>query len=165
MSWSIEIYSRRPARLTTEELARGMNDAAPSLELCDGTAAESWALCDPQTGERFCLIQAASFEEESETDPELVSLLEQEIADSDADDGAIDEAYTGELKDALRNARWHYTISAARDTPDAETATVRAAYGVAAVANGLVHDLQSGAWMDASLFEEMLDAYGASLPF
>lgn len=165
MSWSIEIYSRRNARLTDDELARGMADATPSLELCDGATPESWALRDRQTGQPFSTVQATSFLEESDTDPELLMLLEEEITESDAEDGAIDEDYTGELKEAVRNAIWHYTVSAAADTPDAQTATVRAAYGVASVANGVVHDLQSGAWMDASLFEEMLDAYGASAPF
>lgn len=176
MSWSIEIYTGHEARLTEEELERGLRKAAPSLQLCEGTRRDNWALCDPQTSERFCVIQAASFLEETDADPELLSMLEYEIAASgdaedeeesegeDADDG-IDAAYAARLKAALHTARWHYTVSAAADSPECQMATVRAAYGVAHVGCGLVHDMQSGAWMDATLFEEMLDAYGAGVPF
>jgi len=142
-----------------------MQTATPSLEVCEGATPDNWALCDRNSGERFSLIQVTSFREENDTDPELLCLLEEEIIESDADDGTFDEDYTGELKEAIRNAIWHYTVAAAHDTADAQLATVRAAYGIASVANGVVHDMQSGAWMDASLFEEMLDAYGAGKPF
>jgi hypothetical protein len=37
---------------------------------------------------------------------------------------------------------------------------VRAAYALTRLGGGVVHDQQSGAWMDAELFESLLDAYG-----
>jgi hypothetical protein len=166
MSWSIEIYSCRETRLSDDELKRSVAEATPSLGLCDGPVAGSWALCDAQSNQRFVLILVAPFREECEADPELLTLLEQEIAESDADDGDIDAEYTTRLQSILRNARWHYTIAAVRaDDPESERATVRAANALANMGEGLVHDLQSGAWMDAALFEDMLDAYGASAPF
>lgn len=166
MSWSIEIYSCRETRFAYDELKQSVAQATPSLKLCDGPVAESWSLCDAQTGQCFVLILVAPFREECDADRELLILLEQEIIESDADDGDIDTKYTSRLQHILRNARWHYTIAAVRaDDPEAERATVRVANALANTGDGLVHDLQSGAWMDAVLFEDMLDAYGASAPF
>jgi hypothetical protein len=44
--------------------------------------------------------------------------------------------------------------------PEQERAVVRAAYALSRLGGGVIHDLQSGAWMDAGLFEGLLDAYG-----
>jgi hypothetical protein len=169
MSWSLEIYQSRDTRLSSQELTQSLEEIAPSLSVCEESTDESsstrFSLCD-STGRRLVWVHIASFVSECDSDAELMSVLEREITESDADDGDLDETYTTRLKELLRSAKWHVTFSAAqKDVPEQETAVVRATYAAAETGSGLIHDLQSGAWMDSDLFEEMLDAYSATDPF
>ncbi|HEX8552749.1 MAG TPA: hypothetical protein VF681_14465 [Abditibacteriaceae bacterium] len=169
MSWSLEIYQSRDTRPTQQELTEALKEIAPSLSVCEESIDEPnsarFSLCDSE-GKRLVWVHIASFTSECDADSELVSVLEREISESDADDGDLDENYTARLKDLLRSARWHVTFSAAqKDVPEQETAVVRSTYAASKIGSGLIHDLQSGAWMDSDLFEEMLDAYAAAAPF
>jgi hypothetical protein len=170
MSWSLEVFSTRSQRLTTEELAARLTIVAPSLSIqAEGLAPigddkKDWARLQVKTSETpLAHIVATPFDDEQEADPELIFVLEQEITESDAAVDAMDEKFTSQLKHLLRTSCWHYIVSVdENDVPAHEWATIRTAYAISQIENGLVHDLQSGAWMDAELFEGLLDAYGAN---
>ena len=183
MSWTLEIFSSQSDQVTAAQLATRLGAASPVLIVVVPRAAaakdEDAVRDEPQvrlwqnltlaasdaSGELLADLQAIPFAVEREADLEVSALLamfEAEIVSSDLEDGGIDEEYSSRLRQMLQDARWHYTISVRRnDRPEQERAVVQAAYAIS-LAGGVVHDLQSGAWMDAELFENLLDAYGVA---
>ena len=175
MGWSLEVFSSCAAKITVAELADAMLRLALPLAVAadaDEPAPPDSAASDWQTlllsttigpARVLAQVQAQPFAAEQEADPQLMSLFELEIAESDAEDGVVDEQYTTHLRETLEQARWHYSVSVCRnDLTEQEHAVVQTAYALSQICGGIVHDLQSGAWMDASLFENLLAAYGLS---
>ena len=161
MSWSLEIYTSSDARPSAQDLSLHLEQVAPFLEVCDTPApsADRFAICD-RAGDALLTVQTTNFADERAADPELTEVLNREIAESDA--GEIDADFSARLTQMLRGARWHITLAARRnDVREQEIAVVSATFAASRLAPCLVHDLQSGAWMDAALFEEMLEAYDA----
>lgn len=172
MSWSLEIFSPRAAQVKPEEVKEQLEHGTPPLALlCDADeksdAAEnanwdSLLLSEASGVPRVMgVVQAILFQSEREADPQLLGLFEAEIVASDAEDGTLDDEYTGRLRKQLEATRWHYVVSVQQnDRPEQERAVVLATSALAHASGGIVHDLQTGAWMDAELFENLLDAYG-----
>lgn len=179
MSWSLDVFSPKSEQVTAEQLASRLGAASPVLLVVapsrattdddsrEGNKVWSWhhltlAAADA-SGELLAALQAIPFAVEREADPELLAMFEAEIASSDAEDGDIDLEYSDRLRQMLEAARWHYSISVRQnERPEQETAVVQAAHAISQIGGGVVHDLQSGAWMDAALFENLLDAYGVN---
>ena len=162
MSWSLEIYTSSDERPSAEIMSLHLEQVAPFLVVCDTPAptADRFAVCD-RAGDALLTVQTTSFADECAEDPELTEVLSREIAESDA--GEIDDDFSARLTQMLRGARWHITLAARRnDVREQEIAVVSATYAASRIAPCLVHDLQSGAWMDSALFEEMLEAYDAN---
>jgi hypothetical protein len=188
MSWSLEVFSSQPNQVTIAELAAKLSSNMPLVAIHDdsedepsedyyddGAAPTSLTASEPDAWSSLALtevrdrdlalahVQALAFEAECDIDPQLLSTLEVEIAVSDAEDGALDEQYTTRLSQMLRDARWHYIVSVERNgDSEQEYVVVQTTYALSQLAGGIVHDLQSGAWMDADLFENILGAYGAA---
>ena len=178
MSWTLEIFSLQSEQVTATQLAARLGEAAPvllvvvPLRAADDAVGESnkvwpWQnlnlAASDASGELLADVQAIPFAVEREADPELMAMFEAEIASSDLEDGDIDAEYSARLRQMLEGARWHYTVSVRRnDRPEQERAVVQVAHAISQFGGGVVHDLQSGAWMDADLFENLLDAYGAA---
>ena len=173
MSWSLEVFSPRREPLSIAEFEQRLTDLPPVLQVIFSTPLENTPLDAAATGLWSDLalsedgahitarIQAVKFDTERAADPQLLTILGEEIAESDAEDGEIDEDYTNHLRQVLEQSCWHYTLSVRQNgRPEQERAVVRATYALSKIAGGIVHDLQSGAWMDAELFESLLDAYG-----
>jgi hypothetical protein len=173
MSWSLEVFSPRREPLSISELENRLSDLPPVLRIIASTPLESAPDDAPATGlwsdlalsedgqQITARIEAVSFDTERDADPQLLTILGAEIESSDAEDGELDEEYTNHLRQLLEQSCWHYTLSVRQNgLPDQERAVVRAAYALSKIGGGIVHDLQSGAWMDAELFESLLDAYG-----
>jgi len=172
MSWSLEIFSPRDAQVKIEEVAGRLTRTTPPLalhsEVKDGTEAqtqEAWdtlVLSEASGVPRVMgSVQSILFASEREADPQLLGLFEAEIVASDAEDGTLDDEYTDRLRKTLEETRWHYVISVQQNSrPEQERAVVLTTNALAHASGGIVHDLQTGAWMDADLFEILLDAYG-----
>jgi hypothetical protein len=173
MSWSLEVFSPRREPLTIAELEQHLSELPPVLQVIFSTPLENAPSEAPATGlwsdlalsengaHIMARVQAVRFDTERDADPQLLTILGNEIQQSDAEDGDLDEEYTDHLRRLLETSFWHYTLSVRQNgRPDQERAVVRAAYALSQVGGGVVHDLQSGAWMDAELFENLLDAYG-----
>src|SRR4028118_1472017 len=174
MSWSLEVFSSQPNQVTIAELAAKLSSSMPLVAVHDDSEEEPSAdyydavaaptpLTAPAPGAWSSLaltkardrdlalahVQALAFEAECDIDPQLLSTLEVEIAVSDAEDGAVDEQYTSRLSQMLRDAKWHYIVSVERnDDSEQEDVVVQATYVLSQLAGGIVHDLQSGAWID-----------------
>jgi hypothetical protein len=187
MSWSLELFSPQSNQVTMAEFAAKLSSNMPLVAVHDdseepsedyyddavastplaGSAPNTWSsLALTEVRDRDLVlahVQALAFETECDVDPQLLSTLEVEIAVSDAEDGAVDEQYTNRLSQLLREARWHYIVSVERNgDSEQEYVVVQATYALSQLVGGIVHDLQSGAWMDADLFENILGAYGAA---
>ena len=173
MSWSLEVFSPRRDALTIAELEQHLAELPPVLQVIfstpldnppsDAPAVGVWSdLALSEDGAHIMVrIQAVRFDTERDADPQLLTILGEEIRQSDAEDGDLDEEYTNHLHQLLETSFWHYTLSVRQNgRPDQERAVVRATYALSQLGRGVVHDLQSGAWMDAELFESLLDAYG-----
>jgi hypothetical protein len=173
MSWSLDVFSPRREPVSIAELEHCLSDVPPELRVIFSTPLENvpadasltglWSdLALSEDGAHITArLQAVKFDTERDADPQLLTILGQEIQDSDAEDGEIDEDYTNHLIQLLEQSCWHYMISVRQNgRPEQERAVVRAAYALSKLGGGIIHDLQSGAWMDAELFESLLDAYG-----
>ena len=147
--------------------ATGEGDSVTTSEKAEAAVSDVWSeFTLSEIGDRSLVlvrVQAVPFGIERDADPQLLFTLEAEIAVSDAEDGAVDEPYTNRLNQLLRSAKWHYILSVERnDDVRQEQLVVQATYALSQIAGGVIHDLQSGAWMDAELFESILDAYAPS---
>lgn len=173
MSWSLEVFSPRREPVTIAELEQCLSDTPPVLQVIFSTPLETMPPDAPATGlwndlaltedgaHIVARVQAVKFDIERDADPQLLTILGQEIQESDAEDGEIDEDYTNHLIQLLEQSCWHYTLSVRQNgRAEQERAVVRATYALSKLGGGIIHDLQSGAWMDADLFESLLDAYG-----
>ena len=170
MSWSLEIFSPRAAQVKPDEVKAQMERSTPPLALLSDEESdapqdahwENLLLSEASGVPRVMgVVQAILFQSEREADPQLLGLFEAEIVASDAEDGTLDDEYTGKLRKMLEETRWHYVVSVQQnDRPEQERAVVLATSALAHASGGIVHDLQTGAWMDAELFENLLDAYG-----
>jgi hypothetical protein len=175
MSWSLEIFSPRDVQIKPEEVAPRLARSTPPLALQPPVAENGEEMQAAKTWSSLVLseasgvprimggVQAILFESEREADPQLLGLFEAEIVASDAEDGTLDDEYTDRLRKTLEETRWHYIVSVQQNSrPEQERAVVLATNALAHASGGIVHDLQTGAWMDADLFENLLDAYGVS---
>ncbi|HEX8236609.1 MAG TPA: hypothetical protein VF600_11695 [Abditibacteriaceae bacterium] len=173
MSWSLEVFSPRREPLSIAELEQHLAELPPVLQVIFSTPLQNMPSDAPPTGlwsdlalsedgqHIVARIEAIRFDTERDADPQLLTILGEEIQASDEEDGELDEEYTNHLRQLLEQSGWHYTLSVRQNgRPDQERAVVRAAYALSKIGGGIVHDLQSGAWMDADLFESLLDAYG-----
>jgi hypothetical protein len=173
MSWSLDVFSPRREPLSIAELEQRLAELPPILHVIFSTPLENapadalaiglWSdLALSEDREHVTArVQAIRFDRERDSDPQLLTILGEEIRESDAEDGDLDEEYTNRLLRILEQSYWHYTLSVRQNgRPEQERAVVRAAYALSQLSGGIVHDLQSGAWMDAELFENLLDAYG-----
>jgi hypothetical protein len=173
MSWSLEVFSPRREPVSIAELEQCLSDMPPVLQVIFSTPLENVPADAPPTGLWSDLalsedgahisarVQAVKFDTERDADPQLLTILGKEIQESDAEDGEIDEEYTNHLIQLLEQSCWHYSLSVRQNgRTEQERAVVRATYALSRLGGGIVHDLQSGAWMDAELFESLLDAYG-----
>lgn len=174
MSWSLEVFSPCELQVKIEDVAARLTSGTPPLAL-HSDAPESGDVQSQNQGawEALVLSEASGvprimgsvhsvlFQSEREADPQLLGLFEAEIVASDAEDGTLDDEYTDRLRKMLEEARWHYIVSVQQNNrPEQERAVVLATSALAHACGGVVHDLQTGAWMDADLFENLLDAYG-----
>jgi hypothetical protein len=183
MSWSLEVFSPHENQATIAELSAKLSHDMPRVAVYDdsetepvngddtaasvslpGAKSSGWSsLALAEVRDRALVlahVQASAFPTECNDDPQVLSNLASEIALSDAEDGTLDEQYTSQLSQLLRDAQWHYIVSVEHnDNVEQEYVVVQVAYALSQLAGGIVHDLQSGAWMDADLFENLLDAY------
>lgn len=171
MSWGLEIFTRRESQIAQQELVARLADIAPQLDILPqkiggGSACDWTSLLLVNRGDNSGLQASVSlldFRSECDADPKLFPVLEKEIAATDADVIDIDKEYRRHLMSLLRAARKHYIVTTTQsDCPEQERTVVQITYALSQIAGGLVHDLQSGAWMDPDLFEGLLDAYGAA---
>ncbi len=183
MSWSLEVFSPHSQHVQIEELEKRLCEIArdnPSQfglveggelrvvfhvedEPQDDESARTWVLrrSGPDKISALGFVQMQRFDEETQADPQLLQTLEQEIEDVDAEDGDSDHEYSQCLQGVLKTAKWHYVVWVAKnEKPTHQQMVVQTAYALSQMGGGVVHDLQSGAWMDAGLFESLLDAYG-----
>jgi hypothetical protein len=144
-----------------------LSDIAPLLKivpLVDTDRDNAWhtlALIDSDSHPQ-ALVTCLDFASECDADPMLQEVMAAEIVEMDAEDGDRDDDYTAHLLGLLQMARKHYVISdAALEAPPQQTAVVKICYALSQIGGGIIHDLQSGAWMDAGIFESLLDAYVA----
>lgn len=182
MSWSLEVFSPHESHAQIEELESCVRDVAlsnPEMfglveggdlrvvfhvedEPQDANSAQTWVLrrSGPDKISSLGFVQMQSFEDEKAADAELLQNLQREIAESDEEDGEIDHEYSMRLQMVLASAKWHYIVWVGKnDRATHQQIVLQTAYALSKMGGGLVHDLQSGAWMDADIFENLLDAY------
>ena len=172
MSWSLDVYATRADLVPLAALQSRLQLSASSLYVAAPQPAAiaenspqdnvSWRelhIADEATHSILGRVLAIPFSAESSADPELVPAFEREIEESDAE--VHDEEFTSHLRDTLRRVSWHYSACVRQNgRPEQERAVVQTMHALSQLADGLVHDPQTGAWMDAGLFESLLAAYG-----
>jgi hypothetical protein len=172
MSWTLELFSPRATPITLPEMEARLQHIAPGVALRSDadlgeatTTAATVTLHDvaSDAARPLAYIQVQKFAIEKENDPQLLETLQNEIAISDEEDGDLDEEYSARLHQILQDTHWHYVIWAVGSKrPERERLVVQTAYALSQIGGGVIHDLQSGAWMDTTLFESLLPAYAAT---
>jgi hypothetical protein len=123
MSWSIAVFSPRREPITIEEIEHHLADLPPVLHVIFSAPPENvpsgasanglWSdLALSEDGAHIVArVQAIAFDTECAADPQLMEILKNEIVESDAEDGEVDEEYTSRLHTLLQQSCWHYVIS------------------------------------------------------
>ena len=182
MSWSLEVFSPNEQHAQSDELETCLREAAlknPEMfGLVEGgdlrvvfrveddpqnqDSAQTWVLSrtGPDKTSSLGFVQMQRFDEETRQDPKLLETLEHEIEETDEEDGDTDHEYSKRVQAVLESAKWHYIVWVGKnDRPTHQKMVLQTAYVLSKMSGGIVHDLQSGAWMDAEIFESLLDAY------
>lgn len=182
MSWSLEVFSPHEQHAQIEELETRLRDVALQnrevFGLVEGgdlrvvfrvedepqsqDSAQTWVLSrtGPDKTSSLGFVQMQSFEAEKQADALLLETLQCEIAGADEEDGDLDHEYSKRVQNVLASAKWHYIVWVGKnDRPTHQQMVLQTAYALSKMGGGIIHDPQSGAWMDAELFESLLDAY------
>ena len=181
MSWSLDVYATRAELISLDALQKHLQASpspisvasvspiageTPAVSAQDSNSqdAQPWRELHihlENGGSIVGRVLAIPFSAESSADPELVPAFEREIEEADEDTGQHDEEFTSHLRQTLRQVCWHYSVCVRQNgRPEQQHAVVKTVYAISQLGDGLVHDPQTGAWMDAGLFESLLDAYG-----